>query len=142
MEHIGKERKLYNGIAIPFILILVIPVGFYYFFNVIFTKFTDHTAEVIIYMSLGFAGLVGTLFNTIFIIDGFIHDLFISFIMRLARLFSEIKVFKKKAFAWYFEDFKENGGIIIWIFLLIYVATLCMCIYGFSKFGMWYASLK
>ena len=138
MEHYGKKQKLYHGIAIPFICMLVVPTIIYFLLYFPIKAFSKLPDIVIVYMCLGFTGIVGILFDMICIVNGFIHDQFVAFCMRVSNFFANVKIFKKKAYEWYWDDFKENAGIMIWLFLLIFLATVFVCVFGFVKFAMWY----
>ena len=138
MEHYGKSKRIYHGIIIPFIVMIVLQVGLYFLFYYAIKQFSKQPDFVIANISLGFAGLIGVLFEIICVIHGFIYDPFVAFLKRVGNLFANFKIFKKKALAWYWDDFKENGGIIIWVFLLIFLATLFVCIFGFTRFAIWY----
>lgn len=140
MEHYGKEKKPYHGIAVPYILMLVIPTNLYFLFYWAILTNTILPKIVVIYMSLAFSCLVGVLFDLSFLISGFLSDAFEAWMRRIGQLFANIKIFKKKAIAWYFDDFKENAGIMIWLFVLVFGATLAVSLFGFIKFGIWFNS--
>lgn len=140
MEFEGKEKRVYHGIWIPFLLIILVPTICYIGFYLCFSRFTDHSQDIVIKMSLGFSGLIGVLFCLICLISGFIHDLFVAMINRIRDVFEYFKPFSKEANRWYFEQFKQDGGIIIWIFFLLLFSFLAISIYGFTAFFSWYNS--
>ena len=138
MEHYGKEKNIYHGVAIPYIIMVLLPALMFIMFFSIFTYWTEHPREIVVYMSLAFSTLVAVLFDISCIIAGLVHDNFIFMTKRIANYFANVRIFKKKAREWYWEDFKENGGIILWLFIIVFLATVAVCVFGFVKFGVWY----
>lgn len=138
MEYEGKEKRIYHGIWIPFLLIIVFPTVCYFIFYAVFTHFTNHPHDIVIKMSLGFAGIIGTLFCLSCLLCGFLTDLLKAFGRRIKETISYFKPFSKQAFSWYFEQFKHDGGILIWLFFLILIAFIIIGIYGFVSFFSWY----
>ncbi len=138
MEYEGKEKRVYHGIWIPFILIVLVPTGCFFLFYWAIGHFSKLPQDALIKMCLGFAGLEGFLFGMICLISGFIHDLFLAMINRIKDTFEYFTPFSKDAFKWYFYQFKQDGGIIIWVFLLLIIAFLIISIYGFTSFMDWY----
>lgn len=139
MEHYGKETNIYKGIWIAFIFLLLVPVFVYFFLYGFLERFhTDYPAEIIAYMSLGFASTIAVLFDLISWITGFLNGLVSSMCRRVYNLFSNIKIFKGKAFKWYLESFVRNGGFILWGFILILIASIITGVIGFYQFFSWY----
>ena len=139
MEYEAKKKSVYKGIGIVFFFLLLVPIAMFFFFVLIFNKYTDHTKDIIVYMSLGFSGAIGTL---ICLITGLISDLLSKMFKRIKHLFANIGIFKGKAIKWYFEDYWRNGGIIIFLFFL-WLAICAFCtIFGFVNFFSWYNSIK
>ena len=138
MEYEGKEKKVYHGIWIPFIILILVPIGLFFLFYWAVCYFSKLPQDSLIKMCLGFAGLEGFLFGLICLISGFIHDLFIAMIDRIKDTIEYFPLFSKEAFKWYFYQFKKDGGIIIWIFLLLLTIFAAISIYGFASFMNWY----
>ena len=141
MEHYGKEKKIYHGFIIPYIVMIVVPIVLYFPFYYAIKHFSKFPDIIIVYMSIAFSALIGVLFEISCIISGFVHDNFLAMLARIRALFSNYKIFKKQAFKWYWDDFKETGGIIFWIFVLVFLATTTVCVYYFIRFFAWYGSL-
>jgi len=138
MEHEGKEKKVYHGIWIPFLFIVLVPVICFLIFFFVLTNVTDHPQDIVIKISLGFSGIIGVLFALICLISGFIHDVFLAFVDRVKEVFEFFTPFTKEATRWYFYRFKEDGGIIFWIYFLLLISFLAVGIYGFVAFFTWY----
>lgn len=142
MEYNAKKKSVYKGIGIVFFFLLLVPIAMFFFFRLIFITYTDHPSDIIIYMSLGFGGTVGTLFCLICLITGLISDLLSKMFKRIGNLFSNIKIFKGKAIKWYFEDYWRNGGIIIFLFFLWLAICAFSAVFGFINFFSWYNAIK
>ena len=139
MEHYGKEKRIYHGIAIPFILMFVVPAIFFaMFYFAIGTSILHYSDIAIFYLSLGFAGLTGCLFDITCVLVGFISGYFIAIPKRIAFLISNVKIFKGKAFKWYFEQFIEQGGPIFWGFVLVFLSMIAFTVVGFVQFFVVY----
>ena len=141
MEHYGKEKKLYHGIVIPFILIVLVPIVLFILFRFVITQFVYYEDMIANYMAMTFTGIVTFLIYLYFIFWGFIHDLFIAMIDRIKDVFEFFDFGSKEAFDWYFYRFKQDGGIILWLYLLIFAANIVMCLFGAFSFFNWYNSL-
>lgn len=129
MEYYGKNKKVYKGAPFAFIFMIVVPVVFYFLFYFVLIK-ANTTPSLAIYVSLALAGLIGVLFDLICIITGLISDLFTGFIHRIKSTFSLFKPFEKGAASYYFNQFIEDGGPLLWAFLLILALTIAVTIYG------------
>ena len=139
MEHQGKEKNVYKGIWIAFIVLLMVPAVFFLlFFSVIKSNYEGQKLENLIYASLTFSCAVGFLFCLVLIFTGFIKDLFVALIDRIKETFEYFTPFSKDATKWYFYKFWKDGGIIMWLFLLTMVAYLVITIISASKTLDWY----
>ena len=141
MEFDGKEKKIYHGIWIPFVLILLVPVGIFFLCFGGLSHFTQHYSDdLLLYTCLSIAFFCGFLFGLICLLSGFIHEQFLLLIDRIRDTFDYFKPFSKDAIKWYFYNFKKDGGIIIWIFLLILVGfavafAICFTTYLHLYYG-------
>ena len=142
MEFTGKEKKVYKGIWIPFLIIVIVPFAFYFFFHYILSKFeVPYPEHVMFYMSIGFAGVVGSAFGFSCLFSGFVHDIFLAMINRIKDTLEFFDFGSKEAFKWYFSEFINDGGIILWIFLLELAANVFIMLFGFINFYNWYFAI-
>ena len=133
MEHYGKNKNPYKGIAIPIIIAIGLPIGMYFFFYP-FLNVKNNTPTMAMYMSLSFAGLVGVLFDLICFFHGLLSDLIQGLFLRIKETISFFGFFKKGAMSYYFSCFMHDGGPILWIFVLIFGATIAMMTFGLVNF--------
>lgn len=138
MEYYGKEKRLYHGIWAPLILIIVIPVALFFFFKAVFLRFASYDIYPLNNMSLGFAGLVTSLFGISCLLSGIFYDLFKAMINRIKETLEFFDFGSKEAFSWYFYEFVREGGIILWTFILFTIANIVMTIIGFFNYFNWY----
>ena len=135
MEHYGKEHNMYHGIIIPFVfMIIIIPVILYFLFYFAVGSFKQYDHDSLVWLSLFFAFLLTSLFDLSCILSGFINGMFTAFIQRVRTLCRDYKIFKGNAVKWYFRDFLEKGGPILWPFLLITTATIVFTVISFVTF--------
>lgn len=132
MEAQGKKINIYRGIWISFIAMISFPTGAFFLLYAIIDRYFDYPQIVTINYCLALAGAIGFFFCLICLLTGFIKDLFAALIDRIreTREFYD-RIFSKEGLKWYFLRFKEDGGIIIWIFFLITLIFLGISIYGF-----------
>ena len=142
MEYYGKKKRLYNGIPIAFVVMIFVPVFFFFLFYGVFNRFFDYPNDIKIAMAIGFSMLVGTIFDIICIACGFLTDLFASMIERMRNFKEYYGKISKESLSWYFSEFVHDGGPIMWIFLLIMIATIFASAFGFGYFLSWYRSIK
>ena len=133
MEHEGKKKNPYKGIYIGFIFVILVPIVFYFLFYAVLNR-VGNTPIMAVYMSLTFAGLIGVLFDAICIISGLITDLFVNFFRRIKNTLTYFRPFEKGSYSFYFRQFIEGGGPLLWIFLLLFAATAVMAIFGAVNF--------
>lgn len=141
MEHYGKETNIYKGIWISFIVLISVPVFFYFFFYGVIGKTYDLPQETLVYTCLAFASVVSFLFNLICWVTGFLNGLVSSMVRRIYNLFANIKIFKGKAVRWYFESFVRNGGFILWGFIIFFIVSAIIGVIGFYHFFTWYNAI-
>ena len=141
MEEPGKAKKPYHGIWIPFILILIVPlIAYVVFYNVI--KYNFVAEDIIhVYAALFFSGLVGSVFDIICILSGFVSDLFVAFAERIKETKEMFGLFTKEGFKYYWHCFFHDGGPIFWILLIIIIGHAIMALIGAKGFFEWYFSL-
>ena len=141
MEYYGKKKRVYRGIGIAFAALIGLPLALFVLFYWAIALHNSYPQEVIIYISMAFAGMAGFIFGITCLIAGFVHDIFIAMIDRIKDVCEFFDFGSKEAFAWYFNEFIHDGGIILWLFLLIMGGLLASSILGFSNFFNWYFSL-
>ena len=142
MEHSGKEKRVYHGSGFIFLMAFIFPASIFALLLYVFTKFTNYTFDVNLYMSLMFGGICGFIFCLSCVIAGLIHDPFEAFIERIKEVFAYFKPFSKEANSWYFYQFKKTGGIIMWLFFLVILLYAAIATYGLVNFMQWYSSTK
>ncbi len=128
MEYYGKNKKIYNGVWFPFITILVFPVIVFFLFKYVFT-WTGRESEAD-KLAFAFASLCAVFFDLSCMAHGFIHDCFIGFVRRIKETLEYFKPFSKGSWSYYFHMFIEDGGPIMWIFILIFAVTIGFTIYS------------
>lgn len=134
MEYYGKEKRIYHGMLFTFLSLITVPVMFYFLFYFAISTHASWPHENIIYMSIAFTGVVSVLYYMICIGNGFVSEYFVAFIRRVIELFKNIRIFKWKAVKWYFEDFALNGGIILWLFAILFALSIFTTIFGFTNY--------
>ena len=76
MEHDAKEKNVYKGIWIAFLVLIAVPVAFFFlFYNVLKSNYEGQQIDNLIYASLTFSCTVGFLFCLILIFTGLIKEL-------------------------------------------------------------------
>ena len=134
MEHYGKEKKIYKGIWISFVAMLVVPVAlFLLFYFAIMGKITANN-NYAFYISLAFSGLLGFMFGLVCILSGLIHDYFVAMINRIRDTIEFYGFFSKRGLSYYFTEFVHGGGPIMWGFLLLMSLFAVISVIGFANF--------
>ena len=98
------------------------------------TSKTSLPHDEVVYMCLGFAGLVGFLYSIICILVGLIADLFEAMITRIKETLQFYGPFSKDGFKYYWYNFFHDGGPIMWGFFLFMLANAATSVFGFVKF--------
>lgn len=138
MEHYGKEKKVYSGIWIPFILIIAVPTVNYFLFFWAISQFSKLDNTLVMYTSIAFAGLTGVLFFIGCLISGFVHDLFEAMIYRIKDTIEFFGWFSIDGIKYYFREFIHDGGPILWMFFILMLGIIAVTIFGFVKFAIGY----
>ena len=133
MEYQGKEKKPYRGIYIAFIVMIAVPIGLYFFFYAIL-NIKNNTPEMARYMSLTFAGAASILFDLLCAGYGFIGGMLIDLFKRIKNTLSLFKPFEKGSCSFYFNQFIHDGGPILWLFFIVFGATIGMMTYGLVNY--------
>ena len=141
MEFIGKEKRIYHGIWIAFVAFVVFPLAFFFLLRFAINHYNNYSEDLLNSLALGFAALVGFLFGMICLVCGLIQDMFSAFLKRIRERFEYFDFISKEGNSWYFHEFIHDGGIIMWLFLLILVIYALLSLAGFSYFFTWYYSL-
>ena len=134
MEYYGKNKKPYRGIWIAFVTMFLVPVAFFaLFYFAIMSKITVNN-QYAFYISLSFSGLVGFIYGVICILSGLISDLFSAMVTRVRETLTYFGLFSKDGFKYYIHEFINDGGPIMWGFLLLMGSFAVISIIGFANF--------
>lgn len=138
MEHYGKKERPYRGMIIPYIVMLCVPVIVYFLcYNVMKGSYmTDEKA--LVYSSLFFSGLVGIFFGLLCFGRGLNHDFFSKFVDRVKETHELFGLFTKDGFKYYFDCFIRDGGPLFYIFVLVELIYVFICLFGLFNFLDWY----
>ena len=134
MEYYGKEKRPYRGIWIAFINMIIFPIMIYGLFYWAMTSKTTLPHDEIVYMCLGFAGLVGLIYSIICILVGMIGDLFEAMITRIRETIQFYGFFTKRGCKYYWYNFIHDGGSIMWGFFLFMFANIGVSAFGFVNY--------
>ena len=138
MEYMAKEKRIYNGIWIAFVVILLMPVACFFICYTQIGRYFNYPQDMLIKLCLGIAGLEGVFFCFLCTFHGFVHDIVLAWFRRVKETIQYFPPFSKDAFSWYFYNFLHDGGPIFWIFVAILIAYALTSAYGFSTFFTWY----
>lgn len=138
MEQLGKNKRPYHGIAIPFIVIIIVPIVFYILFYNVILFYTTMPELIVRYSALFFAGIVGFLFCVISMLAGFTDGYVRMFIERIRETKELFGLFTKDGIKYYFSLFWQDGAIIFWIFMTLLLANVFLSLLGFFNFYAWY----
>ena len=142
MEYYGKEKNVYQGIWIAFVVMFIAPVVSFFIVYNSMMRFNNCPEEVIIKISIGTAGIVGVAFCFICLFHDFAHDLFGAFINRIKDSIYYFPPFSKDGIKWYFYQFIHDGGPIMWVFLLIMAFYAFLAVFGVKSFVDWWQSVQ
>ena len=142
MEYYGKEKNYYHGMWIGFLIMILFPATMFGAFFLIFNAIDKYSVNQAIYMSFGFAGLVGFVFAIICIFAGFLRDLLSALFNRIRDTIEYFGFFSKDGIKFYFREFIIGGGPILWTFFILMFAYLGVSIYGFISFFIDYGIIK
>ena len=142
MEHYAKEKKIYKGIWIPFIVMVLVPAIFFVVLYFAIMNNVTTNQNYVLYICFSFSGLVGFLFGIICILSGLISDYFAAMINRIKETVEFYGFFTKRGFSYYFYEFIRCGGPLMWAFLLVIAGFAVMSAIGFVNFFQVYKSIK
>ena len=134
MEFYGKEKRIYNGIWIAFIALAAFPAIIFWLLHWAISYRTSSTPEQALFMSLGFAGLIGLLFSMICVFSGLLSDLFEDMIKRIRETIEFYGFFSKDGFSYYWHSFIHDGGPVMWGFIIFTLAYAGVSAFGFIKY--------
>ena len=132
MEYQGKDQNPYKGLLIQVSVLLIIPCLVYILFYTLFLRWTAHTKEEVIAMSLAFGFGIGTLFFLSCAIAGLFKGTFTVVINRVKEFFSNLKISFKFALRYYKENILEYG-ILFWVYLLVFGINLTLTLIGVNN---------
>ena len=133
MEELGKKKKPYRGMLIPFILMVAVPIPLYFLFYYVLNT-VNNTPQMAHYMALAFAGLAGVCFDLMCVICGLFSDLFEFLIIRIKLVFYLYKPFEKGSAKFYFSEFIRGAGPLLWLYLILIGVTIGVTAYGMYNF--------
>ena len=142
MEEYGKQVNVYRGIWVAFVMSFVIPILAFGLVYYAVNRFFNHPTYINVDISLGYAGVAGSLFMLLCLFNNAAGDLWRALADRIREtkeLFGGI--FNKDGFKWYMQRFLEDGGPLIWILLLMSLIYAGIAVYGFVNMYNWYISL-
>ena len=142
MEHLGKEKKPYHGIWIPFILMLILPAGVFCLLYFVITRYQSGSTAYAFSISLALSFLVGFLFAISCLIAGFLHDQFVALAVRIKDTHDYYGLLTKEGIKYYFGEFIHDGGPIVWIFFIITIALAVVSAIDFVQFFQQYYSMR
>ena len=137
MQYQWKEKKVYHGVAIPFIIFIVFPIGMYFLFRFFISHYNSLPDFALNNMALGFAGLTSTIFGLGCLLSGIIYYQFVAMITRIKETIYYYGFGSKEGFKWYFGEFWRDGGIIMWLFFLVLAADVVITTIGFTNYFSW-----
>ena len=143
MEQYGKQINVYRGMWIAYICMFAFTAGAFALILYIITRYFDHPFNVSLNISLGYAGTIGALLTLICFFYAAAKDLLAALVDRIREtkeLFGGI--FNKNGFEWYKTRFIEDGGFVLWSFLPIFIAYVCIAAYGYVGFYNWYITVS
>ena len=129
-----KDESPYKGVPIICLVLIGVPLVFYGIVRVIIFKFQPQFGEELnqaTAVAFGFG--VGVLFHLACIIAGLMLEPLVAVITRVREFFSNLPISASLAFTVYFKDLKD-GGVVFWIYLLIFAANALACAWGFVRF--------
>lgn len=132
MEYQGKEKSTYYGVWQSCLLLIIVPIAMYFFFNWVFKSF-GMPAEERKYCALAFGFLIGSLFSLSCALAGLFKGTFTVIKNRISEFFGNLSISFKFACRYYWENIKEYG-VVFWIFFIIIGATIGTCVYSFIKY--------
>ena len=142
MEYYGKNKKVYKGIWISFLFLILVPFSVFFLFRYVFVRFYSYPEDITNSLSIGFAGTIGFLFSAFCLVNGFIQEMFLGLIQRIKDTISYFGFGGKGALSWYFSEFIRTGGPLMWLFFLIWAANIVVAVIGFSNFFSWYHAIN
>ncbi len=139
MEYQGKEKGPYYGVWQTSLLLISIPIIFYFILYYFIAKFQG-SSELAKYTAMGFGFGIGSLFNISCAIAGLFKGTFKVVKKRIRDLFSNFRVSIKFAFKYYWEDIKSEG-IVFWIYFFMILTFIILAIAAFNSFFNLYNNL-
>ncbi len=142
MEQNGKKINIYRGIWIGALVQILVPIAAFFLLYAVIDRYFDHPKMVTIHICLAYTGIIGACFVGLCFFRG-IGDLFAAFLERIREtreLFGGI--FNKDGFHWYMHKFLEDGGILIYVQILMILIYAAISVYGFVNFFNWYGPIK
>lgn len=143
MEELGKHVNLYRGFWFAIIILILVPVSFFFIIFAVINHNFDHPFKTTLDISLALSGTAGALFALSCYFNGSTDGLFRAFIDRIVEtreLFG--KIFCKEGLKWYWSRFVEDGGFIVWGLFLFFLIYAGVAAYGYVGFISWYTSIK
>ncbi len=129
-----KDESPYKGVPIVCIALVAVPLIFYLIVKYVIVKFQPQFGEELnqaTAMAFGFG--VGAIFHLSCVIAGVLREPFRAVIVRIGEFFSNLSISARLAFSLYAKDLKD-GGVVFWIYLLIFAANDLACVWGFMRF--------
>ena len=133
MEYEGKNKSPYYGVWQSALFLTIAPILMYFFFKIIFIKYSRMSANQIHYSSLAFGCGVAFLFQFSCVIAGLFKGTLKVVLRRLKEFFSNLTISIKFAYKYYFENIRQEG-VVFWIFFVIIGATLFATVFGIFKY--------
>ena len=141
MEHYGKNPRYYRGLPFFVIFLVLPPILIFLFVYFKFAPYNDAPKDVVVWFSILLSTIIGSLINVISIMKGLIGDLIKHWFDRIKEFFEDVRITPKGAFKSYFFSFYHDGGIILVIFFLYWIALIILGVIGFINVRAWFLTL-
>lgn len=134
MEYEGKNKSPYRGLFLSSLMLLAVPTFCIIVLYIALQKTQKGTPEILcLYMAFAFGGMIGTLFNISCAIAGLYKGTLSTVLIRISKLFSNLKISFKYAMKQYFDDLITNG-FSFWIYLLVLLINITLMVVGFTLY--------
>lgn len=132
----NKKYSPYHGCWVIFLMLICIPLAFYFIISVLINHYQPHFAQVNPASARCLGCLLGSIFHLSCLIGGLLRDPWRAFCYRVKEFFANLSCGLSFALSCYWEDMKTDGAL-----LLPYLAIIGVCLYFAIEGGITALSL-